>query len=40
MPIEIFVKDINDNAPIFLQPLYTTSVKENIEIGQIILQGN
>lgn len=38
VPIEIVIKDVNDNAPIFTQPLYSTSVKENIPIGQVILQ--
>lgn len=39
VPIEMIIEDINDNAPIFTQPLYTATVKENIEIGHIVLKG-
>uniref|UniRef100_A0A915E4Z3 Cadherin domain-containing protein n=1 Tax=Ditylenchus dipsaci TaxID=166011 RepID=A0A915E4Z3_9BILA len=38
VPIEINVQDINDNAPTFVQPLYTATVKEDVEIGHTIVK--
>ncbi|VDK78311.1 unnamed protein product, partial [Anisakis simplex] len=37
VPLEIFVEDVNDNAPMFTQPLYTATTKEDIAIGKTIL---
>lgn len=39
VPIEIFVKDVNDNAPTFTQPLYAASVREDVSVGRTIIQG-
>lgn len=39
VPVDIVVADVNDHDPAFSQPLYTGTVKEDIPIGQRILQG-
>ena len=38
VPVDFEIEDVNDNAPSFIQPLYTTTTKENIAIGVPILQ--
>jgi hypothetical protein len=38
--VEIAVVDVNDNSPQFVQPLYTASVREDIQLGETILKGN
>uniref|UniRef100_A0A0N4VH37 Cadherin egf lag seven-pass g-type receptor n=1 Tax=Enterobius vermicularis TaxID=51028 RepID=A0A0N4VH37_ENTVE len=37
VPLEIRVKDVNDNRPIFTQILYTATVKEDIPVGKTII---
>jgi len=39
VPLEIELLDVNDNDPIFTQPLYIAFTKEDHPIGQKILQG-
>lgn len=39
VPVDIRVADVNDHDPVFSQPLYTATVKEDVSIGQKILQG-
>lgn len=39
VPLEIEVSDVNDNDPIFTQPLYTASINEDHPVGSKILQG-
>ena len=39
VPIHITVEDVNDNAPQFVQPLYTASVPEDLALGETILTG-
>ncbi|XP_062986142.1 protocadherin gamma-A6-like isoform X5 [Elgaria multicarinata webbii] len=34
--IQVIVLDANDNAPVFSQPVYETSIKENIPKGSIV----
>uniref|UniRef100_W5MZS7 Cadherin domain-containing protein n=1 Tax=Lepisosteus oculatus TaxID=7918 RepID=W5MZS7_LEPOC len=36
--INIFVLDANDNAPVFSQGIYKAAVKENAEIGTVVLK--
>lgn len=36
--VEIMIDDVNDNSPIFGNERYETSVKEDLEIGQMVLQ--
>ena len=36
--VEISVSDVNDNAPVFQQPAYLTSVHEDALVGTSILQ--
>ncbi|KRX24151.1 Neural-cadherin, partial [Trichinella nelsoni] len=38
VPVEIQITDVNDNAPVFTQPLYAISIKEDHPIGNPILQ--
>ncbi|KAE9548545.1 hypothetical protein FO519_008238, partial [Halicephalobus sp. NKZ332] len=38
VPVDFEIEDVNDNPPTFIQPLYTTTTKENIPIGVPILQ--
>ena len=35
-PIKIIVDDINDNAPKFKKPFYSSTVRENADIGTVI----
>ncbi|KAM3867167.1 protocadherin gamma-A2-like [Diretmus argenteus] len=37
MQILITVLDVNDNAPVFTQPVYKASVKENAAVGTVVL---
>ncbi|XP_029918232.1 protocadherin gamma-A10-like isoform X12 [Myripristis murdjan] len=37
MQILITVLDVNDNAPVFTQPVYKASVKENASLGTVVL---
>ncbi|KAM3867166.1 protocadherin beta-16-like [Diretmus argenteus] len=37
MQILITVLDVNDNAPVFTQPVYKASVKENTAVGAVVL---
>jgi hypothetical protein len=39
VPLEITVTDTNDNPPVFTLPLYTTTIKEDIPIGSLIVKG-
>uniref|UniRef100_A0A914UTL0 Uncharacterized protein n=1 Tax=Plectus sambesii TaxID=2011161 RepID=A0A914UTL0_9BILA len=36
--IEVILDDVNDNAPIFLRPNYTSSISENTEVGTSFMQ--
>uniref|UniRef100_A0A183CMH6 CA domain-containing protein n=1 Tax=Globodera pallida TaxID=36090 RepID=A0A183CMH6_GLOPA len=38
VPVEISVTDVNDNAPQFVQPIFTSSIREDIPIGETILK--
>ncbi|XP_036603979.1 protocadherin gamma-A2-like [Trichosurus vulpecula] len=38
--IQVTVLDANDNAPVFVQPLYTVSVPENVPQGTVLLTVN
>ncbi|KAH7700358.1 CBR-HMR-1 protein, partial [Aphelenchoides avenae] len=38
VPVDIYIEDVNDNIPRFLQPLYTATAKENIGSGEPIVQ--
>uniref|UniRef100_A0A915JC69 Cadherin domain-containing protein n=1 Tax=Romanomermis culicivorax TaxID=13658 RepID=A0A915JC69_ROMCU len=38
VPLEITVRDVNDNDPYFTQPLYTATINEDHPIGQKILR--
>lgn len=38
VPVLIYVRDVNDNPPIFLKSFYTKSIQEDIEAGSTILQ--
>ena len=35
-PIKIIVDDINDNAPKFKKPFYSSTVRENADIGTVV----
>lgn len=35
-PIKIIVDDVNDNAPKFKKPFYSTTVRENADIGTVV----
>ncbi|VDN05957.1 unnamed protein product [Thelazia callipaeda] len=37
VPLDIFVKDVNDHAPVFSQPIYSATTKEDIPSGHTIL---
>jgi hypothetical protein len=39
VPVEIEVLDVNDNGPQFVQPLYSASVREDLQLGETILIG-
>lgn len=39
VPLDVYIKDINDNVPIFTQPIYSATIKEDIPPGHIILTG-
>jgi hypothetical protein len=39
VPVEVWLQDVNDNAPQFVQPLYTASVREDLQLGETILTG-
>ncbi len=36
--IEVFVIDVNDNAPVFSQPLYNTRLSENAALGTSVIK--
>uniref|UniRef100_A0A0N5C4L2 Cadherin domain-containing protein n=1 Tax=Strongyloides papillosus TaxID=174720 RepID=A0A0N5C4L2_STREA len=38
VPLVIKIEDINDNPPIFTQPLYTATTKEDVDIGKVLLK--
>ncbi|KHJ92056.1 cadherin domain protein, partial [Oesophagostomum dentatum] len=38
VPVDVQITDVNDNAPIFSRPLYTTQVREDFPIGETILK--
>ncbi|EPB72826.1 cadherin domain protein [Ancylostoma ceylanicum] len=38
VPVDVQISDVNDNAPIFSRPLYTTQVREDFPIGSTILK--
>lgn len=35
--VRIFVTDVNDNAPVFAQPVYEVSVEEDKEVGFVLI---
>ncbi|KAK5977060.1 Cadherin domain protein [Trichostrongylus colubriformis] len=35
--VDVHIADVNDNAPVFSRPLYTTQVREDFDIGKPIL---
>uniref|UniRef100_A0A0R3RGW4 CA domain-containing protein n=1 Tax=Elaeophora elaphi TaxID=1147741 RepID=A0A0R3RGW4_9BILA len=37
VPMDVFIKDVNDNIPIFTQPIYSATIKEDITTGYTIL---
>ena len=37
-PIRIIIDDINDNAPNFKMPFYSTTVRENSDVGTVIIK--
>ncbi|KJH45916.1 cadherin domain protein [Dictyocaulus viviparus] len=37
VPVDVHIIDVNDNAPTFSRPLYTTQIREDIPIGKPIL---
>ncbi|VDN86268.1 unnamed protein product [Brugia pahangi] len=37
VPLDIYIKDTNDNIPIFTQPIYSATIKEDIPTGYTIL---
>ncbi|VDM57913.1 unnamed protein product [Angiostrongylus costaricensis] len=37
VPLDVHIIDVNDNAPIFSRPLYTTQVREDFPVGKPIL---
>jgi len=37
--MEIEVLDVNDNGPQFVQPFYSASVREDLQLGETILIG-
>lgn len=39
VPLDVYVKDVNDNVPIFTQPIYSATIKEDIPSGHTILTG-
>lgn len=39
VPLDIYVEDVNDNTPIFTQPIYSATIKEDIPSGVTILTG-
>lgn len=39
VPLEAIVTDVNDNAPIFTQPIYTATTREDVTAGETILTG-
>jgi hypothetical protein len=39
VPVEVAIQDTNDNRPIFTQPLYTATTREDIMLGKTILIG-
>lgn len=40
VPLDISIKDVNDNLPTFTQPIYIATTKEDIKPGKTILTGN
>ncbi|VDN28491.1 unnamed protein product, partial [Cylicostephanus goldi] len=38
VPVDVQITDVNDNAPVFSRPLYTTQVREDFPVGETILQ--
>uniref|UniRef100_A0A0K0CWJ1 Cadherin domain-containing protein n=1 Tax=Angiostrongylus cantonensis TaxID=6313 RepID=A0A0K0CWJ1_ANGCA len=37
VPLDVHIIDVNDNAPVFSRPLYTTQVREDFLVGKPIL---
>ena len=38
--LEVFIEDLNDNTPIWLQDIYTVSIIENATVGSSVIQTN
>ena len=38
MVLSISVLDVNDNAPVFLQPEYATTLNETAPVGSFVVQ--
>uniref|UniRef100_A0A0N4ZYG1 Cadherin domain-containing protein n=1 Tax=Parastrongyloides trichosuri TaxID=131310 RepID=A0A0N4ZYG1_PARTI len=38
VPLIISIDDVNDNSPIFNQPLYTATTKEDVGVGTVLLK--
>ncbi|CAG9529632.1 unnamed protein product [Cercopithifilaria johnstoni] len=37
VPLDVYINDVNDNIPIFTQPIYSATIKEDIPTGHTIL---
>ncbi|VDK82941.1 unnamed protein product [Litomosoides sigmodontis] len=37
VPLDVYVEDVNDNIPIFTQPIYSATIKEDVPTGTAIV---